>query len=326
MRKIPEHVKIMPSLIRRHQQCAGLIKVMTTIASLCAAKCATMSLTRLKSCVIKQSSQKNNLIIGRFFVIMEASYQGGVTFEDNDKFQQLSQTIASNIKKISQNVSSMSKMVNQLQTPQDSQELRSQLRQIQNYTKKLAKDTSSMIMELMRLRTDIPANILTRDRLSDEYMATLNAFQTTQKAAAQKSKDDVRKVKAQSINIGDPFAMSSGGRDSEHDLNKQEQITAQTERDLQQLEERERDVRKLENDIMDVNQIFKELGTIIHEQGAVVESIEASVETAAHEVEAGIHELSHAANYKNKLRKKKVYLALILLIIVSIILIIVFNR
>ncbi|XP_026500470.1 syntaxin-7 [Vanessa tameamea] len=259
---------------------------------------------------------------------MESSYQGGVAFEDNDNFQRLSQTIASNIKKISQNVSSMSKMVNQLQTPQDSQELRNQLRQIQNYTQKLAKDTSSMIMELMKLRSDIPANMLTRDRLSDEYMTTLNAFQTTQRAAAQKTKDDVRKVKAQTINIGDPFAMGGGVKDGDQGetIRKQEQMSMQSQRELQQLEERERDIRQLENDIMDVNQIFKELGTMIHEQGAVVESIESSVECASHNVEAAAHELSHAANYKNKLRKKKVYLTLILIIIISIILIIIFHN
>ncbi|XP_050360767.1 syntaxin-7 [Nymphalis io] len=260
---------------------------------------------------------------------MESSYQGGVAFEDNDNFQRLSQTIASNIKKISQNVSSMSKMVNQLQTPQDSQELRSQLRQIQNYTQKLAKDTSSMIMELMKLRTDVPANMLTRDRLSDEYMTTLNAFQTTQRAAAQKTKDDVRKVKAQTINIGDPFAIGGGAKDGMEQgeaSRKQEQVTMQSQRELQQLEERERDIRQLESDIMDVNQIFKELGTMIHEQGAVVESIESNVECASHNVEAAAHELSHAANYKNKLRKKKVYLTLILIIIISIILIIIFHN
>lgn len=52
-------------------------------------------------------------------------------------------------------------------------------RQIQNYTQKLAKDTSSMLMELMKLPVDQPAQKLQRDRLSDEYISTLNAFQVT---------------------------------------------------------------------------------------------------------------------------------------------------
>ncbi|CAG9781727.1 unnamed protein product [Diatraea saccharalis] len=256
------------------------------------------------------------------------SYQGGLARDEAaETFNRKSQTITSNINKISQNVSSMSKMVNQLQTPQDSQELRNQLRQIQNYTQKLAKDTSTLLMELMKLPTDQPVHKLTRDRLSDEYMVTLNFFQATQRTAAQKTKEDVRKVKAQTVQVGDPFNM--GGNSQLVDtgeLRKQEQMTAQTERDLLELEERERDIRQLEHDITDVNQIFKELGQMIHDQGTVVESIEASVEHTASNVESATMELRQAATYKNKLRKKKVYIAIILAIIICIILIIVFNH
>ncbi|KAG7313173.1 hypothetical protein JYU34_000266 [Plutella xylostella] len=255
-----------------------------------------------------------------------SSYQG-VTM---DNFDQLSQSIASNIQKISQNVSAMSKMVNQLQTPQDSPELRNQLRQIQNYTQQMAKDTSSELMQLMRADAASPARRLARDRLSDEYMATLNAFQATQRAAAQKEKEDVRKVKAQNFQIGDPFAVSGGNNETliemEGETARQQQATLQTERELRDLEERERDVRQLESDIVDVNQIFKELGAMIHAQGAAVDSIESSVEMAATHVQQATTELASAATYKNKLRKKKVYLAIILIIIVSIILIIVFHN
>ncbi|KAJ0184072.1 hypothetical protein K1T71_000495 [Dendrolimus kikuchii] len=262
---------------------------------------------------------------------METSYQGGVSRDDGgDNFQRLSQTIASNIKKISQNVSSMSKMVNQLQTSQDSQELRNQLRQIQNYTQKLAKDTSSMLMELMKLPADQPAHKLTRDRLSDEYINTLNSFQVTQRLAAQKTKEDVKKVKAENATIGDPFGMSSGNSEllelDDTNQRKQDQINMQTERTLLELEEKERDIRELESNITAVNEIFKELGTMIHSQGEVIDSIESSVDLASSNVESGTRNLVEASNYKNKLRKRKIYLALILIIVISIILILIFRK
>ncbi|KAG7311015.1 hypothetical protein JYU34_003869 [Plutella xylostella] len=254
------------------------------------------------------------------------SYQGAVarTAAGDNNFQRLAQNIASNIQKISQNVSSISKMVNQLHTPQDCQELRNQLRQIQNYTQTLAKDTSSMIIELMKLNVTDQTNKLRRDRLSDEYMATLNAFQATQRAAAQKTKEDVKKAKAQNINIGDPFAMNKQLIDTET-IRKQEQI-AMTERELRDLEQKERDVRQLESDIMDVNQIFKELGAVIHDQGAVVDSIEASVENTAFNVEAGVQDLRQAVNTKNKIRRKKVYMVIVAIIVICIIAVIICNR
>ncbi|KAJ2954037.1 hypothetical protein O0L34_g2248 [Tuta absoluta] len=265
---------------------------------------------------------------------MESSYQGGVSYQGgDDNFQKLSMTITSNIQKISQNVSSMSKMVNQLQTPQDSQEHRNQLRQIQNYTQKLVKDTSSQLMELMKLPSSQPASKLTCERLSDEYMSTLNAFQKTQKLVAQKTKEDVRKVKAASFKIGDPFNMSSGGGNDENllemgetDARSQTQVTVQSEREIAELEQREQDIRQLEDDIKDVNVIFKDLAQLIHDQGTVVDSIETHVEAASQNVEAGATQLHQAVNYKNKLRRKKVYIGIILIIILSIFIIFMVNK
>lgn len=54
------------------------------------------------------------------------SYQNGGQNRDQD-FQKLSQTIGTSIQKITQNVSSMQRMVNQIGTHQDSPELRKQL-------------------------------------------------------------------------------------------------------------------------------------------------------------------------------------------------------
>lgn len=255
------------------------------------------------------------------------SYQGGVTGDNNEEnFQKISQRIGGHIQKILQNVNSMQKMVNQLGTPQDSQELRSQLRNIQHYTQQLAKDTSSQLKELMSMPSEDVSHKLTRNRLSDEYMSTLNLFQNTQKMAAQKTKDDVRKSKAQNINIGDPFSLGSTNDqliEMESPNTRNEQLQIQSERELRALEEQERDIRQLENDIMDVNQIFKELGTMIHDQGTIVDSIESSVEHTSTNVEAATQQLRQASGYQNKLRKKKLYLLIALIVIIVIIIIII---
>lgn len=53
------------------------------------------------------------------------SYQNGASKETD--FQKLSQTIATSIQKISQNVSSIQRMVNQLGTPQETTQMKAQL-------------------------------------------------------------------------------------------------------------------------------------------------------------------------------------------------------
>lgn len=78
-----------------------------------------------------------------------------------------------------------------------------------------------------------------------------------------------------------------------------------------------------QNDIQDVNQIFKELGAMVHEQGEIVDSIEASVEHTEHYVSQGASQLREASTYKNKIRKKKLYLAIIAAVILAVIIIII---
>lgn len=93
----------------------------------------------------------------------------------------------------------------------------------------------------------------------------------------------------------------------------------QEEYDVEQLQERERAVRQLESDILDVNHIFKDLATLVHDQGEVIDSIEANVESTQVRVSEGTEQLRQAETYKNKARKKKFILAIILIIVLAII-------
>jgi len=240
-------------------------------------------------------------------------------------FQKLAQTIGTSIQKIQQNVSSMQKMVNQLGTPQDSQELRNQLHQIQHYTQQLAKDTSANLKELTGL--SLPASSseqrqwkMQKERLAEEFTAALNMFQGTQRRAAQKEKEQMQRVRANS-GLGDPFG---GGRYSEQlielqDNSRQQDAQVMDEMNLQILEEQEQAIRQLESDISDVNQIFKDLGAMVHEQSEVIDSIEASVEKTEVFVGEGANQLRQASNYQTKLRKKKCILAICLTVVLAVI-------
>lgn len=57
----------------------------------------------------------------------------------------------------------------------------------------------------------------------------------------------------------------------------------------------------------------------MHDQGEIIDSIEASVERTEVFVNEGTQQLRTAATYQNKLRKKKLILAIIGVIILSLI-------
>ncbi|XP_043463324.1 syntaxin-7-like [Leptopilina heterotoma] len=256
-----------------------------------------------------------------------SSYHNGGPTSLQD-FGRLSQTIGTSILKISQNVSSMHKMVNQLGGSTDSQELRNQLHQIQHYTQQLVKDTNVHLRDLATLASNSGSSSpgeqrqrkMQKERLQDEFTSALNNFQAVQRNAASKERELVRKAKA-SAGLGPPSERKQETLIELQDNRTQKQIQQQQmqeEHNLRMLEDQEANIRKLEIDIQDVNQIFKELGALVHAQGEIVDSIEASVERTEVFVNEGTDQLRMASNYQTKLRKKKCFLLIIGVVVLAI--------
>lgn len=256
------------------------------------------------------------------------SYQNGGGRRDTD-FQKLAQNIGTNIQKILQNVSSMSRMINQIGSPQDNQQLQNQLHQIQHYTGQLAKDTSTDLHSLSNGISTLSQSEqrqwrLQKERLHNDFTKALNSFQAAQRTAAQKEKETIKAAKREK---GMGGLAGPGGQEplvdiegqSQEQQQRHQQMLIQEEHDIEQLQERERAVRQLESDILDVNTIFKDLATLVHDQGEVIDSIEANVESTQVRVQEGTEQLRQAETYKNKARKKKFILAIILVIVLAII-------
>ncbi|XP_054924587.1 syntaxin-12-like [Dermacentor andersoni] len=243
----------------------------------------------------------------------------------NAEFQSLSQTIGTNVQKISQNVGSMKKMVQQLGTSQDSESLRSQLHQIQQYTNQLAKDTNAQLKALAAMPYgEQGAGRLLREKLTNDFSEALHHFQLVQRAEADKEKDSVKRARAAS-GIGFESSSSRGGGGNLIELaspvqaQQQAQSYAQMDEqvNIEMLREREQSIRKLENDIVDVNAIFKDLATLVHDQGDMIDSIEANVESAAVHVEEGIQQVAKARQHQERARKKMFCLLLIGVIVLA---------
>ncbi|XP_017010671.3 syntaxin-7 [Drosophila takahashii] len=259
-------------------------------------------------------------------------------------FQRLAQIIATSIQKVQQNVSTMQRMVNQLNTPQDSPELKKQLHQIMTYTNQLVTDTNNQINEVDKCKERHLK--IQRDRLVDEFTAALTAFQAVQRKTADIEKTALRQARGDSYNIARPPGSSRTGSSnssaSQQDNNsffednffnrksnqqqQQQQAQMQEQVDLQALEEQEQVIRELESNIVGVNEIYKKLGALVYEQGLTVDSIESQVEQTSIFVSQGTENLRKASSYRNKVRKKKLILVGILsAVLLAIILILVFQ-
>lgn len=80
---------------------------------------------------------------------------------------------------------------------------------IQHYTQQLVKDTNTYIKELCNIPTvnlgqsEQRQRKIQRERLQDEFTSTLNIFQSAQKSAAQKEKEQMNKAKEKAF--GEPI-------------------------------------------------------------------------------------------------------------------------
>ncbi|CAL4123866.1 unnamed protein product, partial [Meganyctiphanes norvegica] len=102
---------------------------------------------------------------------------------------------------------------------------------------------------------------------------------------------------------------------------KQHQTQSQvvhTDEELKEMHERQAQIDQLESDIVDVNTIFKDLSQMVYDQGDVLDSIEANTEVTVMQVEQANVQLKEAKRYMNKSRKKKVCIAIILLVVLGI--------
>jgi len=235
----------------------------------------------------------------------------------SEEFNKLASSVATNIQKLVQNVSSMQRMLVHVDTQGDG--LRNQLRQLQHYTGQLAKDTALQLKQLNdQTAVDGPARVQ-RERLQDDFTKALDSFQRVQREAAERERSAIAAARQEEEtgNLPPP------GADTGH---SRTQMMIEEDERLSQLQEREKSMRQLETDIVDVNTIFKDLATMVHEQGDIVDSIESNIESTAVQVEQGTEQLRQASDYQSRARRKKVILAIIGLIILVILIVIIATQ
>ncbi|XP_042151064.1 syntaxin-12 isoform X1 [Oncorhynchus tshawytscha] len=233
----------------------------------------------------------------------------------------LIQACSSNIQKITQNTAKIKSMVNQLGTGQDTSELRDSLQQIQHFTNQLAKETNKHLKDLgfvspSSAPSEQRQQKIQKDRLMNDFSATLDNFQAVQRQAAQKEKESVARAGSRlsaEDGVSEEQLVSFDNQDDWAPI-----ITQTTEEDLALIKERETNIRQLESDILDVNQIFKDLAVMIHDQGEMIDCIEANVESAEVHVDRGTEQLQRAAYFQQKSRKKMCVLAVVLSIVLTI--------
>ena len=168
---------------------------------------------------------------------------------NNSEFNKNAASVATNIQKLVQNVSSMQRML--VHVDSQGEGLRQQLAQLQHYTGQLARDTADQLKRLADTQPPGDAGAkIQRERLQEEFTRALDNFQRVQREAIDKERQKLEAAKQDSevSALPGPGEVGRQGRT---------QMMLEEEDRLKELEDRERAMRQLESDITDVNTIFK---------------------------------------------------------------------
>jgi len=118
----------------------------------------------------------------------------------SDEYEQLSAMISNNIKQINYNVSQITKMVNNMGVPnKDSHDLRVQLRDLIDSTRKMALDTNKIMKDISQLSSgDAQETKKQQTKLKTDFQNCLERFQEISKIAGKKASSSVPPKSTQS--------------------------------------------------------------------------------------------------------------------------------
>lgn len=241
-------------------------------------------------------------------------------------FFQVCEKITTCLFTINNSTSSLDRMLKQMGTSSDNQQLRNKITQTNSVAGKAVQDTTILLRELQPSTRGDKERRVRAERLQTEFQATATRFSEVQKKMMVAMR--TARLPADMVAIEqDAAAAASAGV---NDLIRKEQVLQDKQKDIKDLEfetamqlEREQRVHRLESDIIDINEIMRDLSAMVSSQGETIDSIEGNVETAHGHVEEGRKQLRQASEHQNKSRRRLCYciaLLIVVLIIIAIIL------
>lgn len=207
------------------------------------------------------------------------------------QYAQLNARVIEDIKQLDVQLKSMSTIVASLERKKDTPQLHSALHEATERTKTLSHDASAAIRRMSGLPcadAQLAARRLANQKLGGELKARLESFQKVQERAracdklalssAQKAATFVPATGSTHSSIADPDSERMSLLDREREQ-KFSVAQAELEFNEQIIAERERGIQEIEGTLVEVNEIFRDLATIVAEQGDMLNVVESNVES-----------------------------------------------
>ncbi|XP_041830228.1 syntaxin-4 [Melanotaenia boesemani] len=244
------------------------------------------------------------------------------------------------VQEIHEGLQSLKKMVSDLENKQKTvlgvalpeESMKKELQTLREEIKTLAAQIQRRLKSIEPKKSEsdgkyIPVNVrMQRTQhgiLSKEFVELMGHCNTIQAQYRDRNVERIqRQLKITGTNVTDEEldAMLESGQTDVFTQNILSDAKA-TKQALNEIESRHDEILKLERSIRDLHDMFQYLAMEVEAQGEMVNRIEANIKQSANYVEKAAEDTGKAVTYQQKARKKKVWIAICLAILLLIIII-----
>jgi syntaxin 7 len=242
-------------------------------------------------------------------------------YRDDPGFDHLAETLSDQLFTLTSNISRLSNQIALLGTKRDTERVRERVHNLLEETRAGFKDVGEGIKKVQTWEDVNPSQKWTQQKLSSEFKATLDEFQTVQRRALEKQRASAAAART-AVEDGEQPLIDTDVQLQEQQLEEQHRMANQGEVDFQEslIIERETEIRNIEQSVGELNELFRDVAHIVTEQGGQLDIISENVQNVTQDTRGANVELRSASRYQKNARNRAcclfVILAIILLIIV----------
>ncbi|KAJ5105427.1 hypothetical protein NUU61_002774 [Penicillium alfredii] len=241
-------------------------------------------------------------------------------YRDDPGFDHLAEGLSDQLFTLTSSISSLSNQIALLGTKRDTERVRERVHNLLEETRAGFKDVGEGIKKIQTWEDVNPSQKWTQQKLSSEFRANLDEFQTIQRRALEKQRASAVAART-AIEDGEPTTAEAEGQLQQLQLQEQGRLANQGEVDFQEtlIIERETEIRNIEQSVGELNELFRDVAHIVHEQGGQLDIISENVHNVTQDTRGANVELRGASRYQKNARNKACCLLVILAVILAII-------
>ncbi|GAB1191583.1 t-SNARE [Aspergillus pseudonomiae] len=241
-------------------------------------------------------------------------------YRDDPEFYQLTESLSNQLFNLTSNITRLSDQIALLGTRRDTERVRERVHNLLEQTRTGFKGVGEGIKKVQAWEDVNPSQKWTQQKLSSEFKATLEEFQTVQRRALEKQRASAVAART-AVEEGEQPAVEGATQEQQQLLQEHPRLANQDEVDFQEslIIEREAEIRNIEQSVGELNELFRDVAHIVHEQGGQLDIISENVENVTHDTRGANVELRSASRHQKNARNKACCLLVILAVILTII-------